>query len=353
MRAVEVDGADGCREATEPRLEWRTTHPLPLARSIAFAAMILSIAGVVAGLALLTLAADQFVLGAARVSARLRLSAVVIGAVVIGFGTSAPEMVVSAIAAAQGHVDIAVGNIIGSNVANLSLILGASALVIPVAVRSPTLRREAPISLAGTLLFALLVQGGLHRIDGLVLAVALAVALALILRGARTPESEMNREVAEYLEDDTRTVTVGREAVRVLLGLAGTLVAAQVLVMSASDIARSIGLSEGFIGLTVVAIGTSLPELATSLQAARKGETDLIVGNLLGSNLFNSLAVGAVAGLTGPGPLGDPQLAGFATLVMIAVSVVATLFMATGRAVVRWEGVLLVAGYVVVVPLLR
>ena len=313
--------------------------------------MLLSVLGLVVGLVLLTVAADQFVLGAARVSARLRLSAVVIGAVVIGFGTSAPEMVVSGIAAGQGHLDIAVGNIIGSNVANLSLILGIVALLIPVTVRSPTLRREAPISLGGTVLFALLVQGGLSRLDGVVLALGMAVALTLVLRGSRTPDPDMSREVEEYLHDATPSVR--GEVVRVVLGLVGTLAAAQLLVVTASDLARRVGLSEGFIGLTIVAIGTSLPELATSVQAARKGETDLIIGNLLGSNLFNSLAVSAVAALAGPGRLGDQQLAGFAVVAMLVVSGVATLFMATGRAVIRWEGVVLLGGYVALVPLLR
>ena len=313
--------------------------------------MFLSLLGVVAGLALLTWSADLFVAGAARLAARLRLSTVVIGAVVIGFGTSAPEMVVSAIASGQGHLDIAVGNIIGSNVANLSLVLGSAALAIPIAVRSPTMRREAPLSLAGVILFAALVQGGLTRLEGLVLAAALAIALWIVLATSKE-DPEIGDEVTEYLADAGST-GLGREVGRTLVGLVGTLMAAQLLVVAASDVARRFGLPEGFIGLTIVAIGTSLPELATSLQAARKGETDLIIGNLLGSNLFNSLAVGAIAGLVGPGPLGDPQLAGAATLLMIGIGVAATLFMATGRTVVRWEGGLLLIGYVVALPLLR
>ena len=313
--------------------------------------MLLSLLGVVAGLVLLTLAADQFVVGAARLAARLRLSTVVIGALVIGFGTSAPEMVVSGIAAGQGHLDIAVGNIIGSNVANLTLVLGTAALAVPIAVRSPTMRREAPLSLGALLLFAVIVQGGLSRLDGFVLVGALAVALTIVLTTAKE-DPEIGDEVAEYLAEEGR-IRTGREAVRTLLGLAGTLVAAQLLVVTASDLARRFGLAEGFIGLTIVAIGTSLPELATSLQAARKGETDLIIGNLLGSNLFNSLAVGAIAALVGPGAIGDPQLAGVATLFMVVIGVAATAFMATGRAVVRWEGLVLLAGYVVAMPLLR
>lgn len=313
--------------------------------------MLLPLLGILAGLLLLTYAADQFVIGAARVAARLQLSTVVIGAVVIGFGTSAPEMIVSGLAAASGSLDIAAGNIIGSNVANLSLVLGSAALVIPIAVRSPTMRREAPIALAATLLFAWLVQDGLTRGEGVVLAVALVVALGGILWAARGEDAEISSEVEEFL-DDEGGVRMGRESVRTLLGLGATLAAAQVLVSSATSIAAELGLAEGFVGLTIVAIGTSLPELATSLQAARKGETDLIVGNLLGSNLFNSLAVGAVAGLVGPGPLEDPNLAGIGVALMVGISVAATVFMASGRRVVRWEGVALLVGYLTVVPLL-
>ena len=315
--------------------------------------MLLPILGVVAGLALLTYAADQFVAGAARIAAALQLSAIVIGAVVIGFGTSAPEMVVSAIAAAQGSLDIAAGNIVGSNVANLSLVLGVAALVAPIAVGNGVLRREAPLSLALTLVFALLVQGGLSRWNGALLGALLIAALVWILRSARgtgAGDDALTGEVEEFVGDESPSLP--REWVRTLLGLVGTLVAAQVLVTSATTIATEVGLAEGFVGLTIVAIGTSLPELATAVQAARKGETDLIVGNLLGSNLFNAGAVSAIAGLIGPGPLSDPTIVGFATVLMVGVSIVATAFMVTGRRVVRWEAAVLLAGYLVCVPLL-
>jgi cation:H+ antiporter len=312
--------------------------------------MLLPILGAIAGLALLTYAADQFVIGAARTATALRLSAVVIGAVVIGFGTSAPEMVVSGLAAGRGSLDIAVGNIVGSNVANLTLVLGAAALVTPIVVHSPILKREAPLSLGVTLVFAVLVQSGLSRTDALVLGLLLVASLALILVAARTADEVMTGEVEEFLADGP--ISRRRELVRTGLGLVGTLAAAQLLVVSAIEIASGLGLSEGFIGLTVVAIGTSLPELATALQAARKGETDLIVGNLLGSNLFNAGGVATVAALAGPGPLTDPTIVGFATLLMVGVSLGATLFMITGKRVVRWEGALLLAAYVATIPFL-
>jgi cation:H+ antiporter len=311
--------------------------------------MALSVLGIVVGLAVLTYASDQFVVGAARVARTLRLSPILIGAVVIGFGTSAPEMLVSGIAAARGSLDIGVGNIIGSNVANLSLVLGIAALVTPIIVRSPVLKREAPIALAATVVFAIVVQGGLAGGEALLLMGVLVAGLTLIVLGARAGDDAMTAEVDEFLTAET---TTRREVIRTLIGLAFTLGAAQLLVVSAIDIADQLGLEEGFVGLTIVAIGTSLPELATAIQAARKGETDLIVGNLLGSNLFNVGAVGAVAGWLGPGALQDPSLTGLATYLMVAIAVLATFFMVTGRKVARWEGATLLAIYVVAVPLL-
>ena len=313
--------------------------------------MLLATLGLVAGLALLAYASDQFVIGAARMATALRLSAVVIGAVVVGFGTSAPELLVSVLAAAQGQLDIGVGNVVGSNVANLSLVLGVAAVVTPIRVHGKVLRREAPIALAAVVLFAVLVRdGGLTRLDGVVLLGALVAALALVITSARGGDPELESEVAVFVTAGPPSTR--REGTRTLLGLLGTLAGAQVLVASATTIAREVGLAEGFIGLTVVAIGTSLPELATAVQAARRAETDLIVGNLLGSNLFNSAAVGAGMALAGPGTVTGGPLTGLALALMVGVTALATLLMVTGRTVVRWEGALLLVGYLAALPLL-
>jgi len=312
--------------------------------------MLLAILGIILGLAVLTYAADQFVIGAARLAMVLRLSSVVVGAVVIGFGTSAPEMLVSALAAVQGKLDLAVGNIVGSNAANLTLVLGAAALVTPIAVRSPVLKREAPLSLLSVVAFAFLVQRGVSWVEGTILAGLLVVSLTIIIYSSRAGDSELSAEVEEFLEGSRPSTR--REGIRTLLGLLGTLGAAQLLVVSATTIATEIGLAEGFVGFTIVAIGTSLPELATAIQAARKGETDLIIGNLLGSNLFNSAAVGATAAFAGAGQVADPILTGPGVSIMVAVAVIATAFMVTGRRVVRWEAGVLIAGYVAVLPLL-
>lgn len=314
--------------------------------------MLLALLAVVVGLAVLTKAADVFVAGAARLSAALNVPPVIIGAAVIGFGTSAPEMVVSAIAAAQGKLDLAVGNVIGSNVANLSLVLGVASLLCLMSVASGVLRKEAPLSTAAVLLFAVLVQGGLERWEGAVLLVALLAALLWLFTGNATGEdNELLAEVDEFLDEDDQP-SVRRESMRSFVGLVGVIIGAQLAVTGASNIADELGLGEGFVAVTLVAVGTSLPELMTAIAAARKGEDELIVGNLLGSNLFNSLAVGGIAGLIGPGTLDDDKLASIGVGAMVAIALGAWLFMATKRRVERWEAGTLLAAYAATVPLL-
>lgn len=314
-------------------------------------AVLVALLAVVVGLVVLVKAADHFVAGAARLSAALNVSPVIIGAVVVGFGTSAPEMVVSAIASTQGKLDIAAGNIIGSNVANLSLVLGVAALLCVMKIDSSILRREAPLSTAAVVLFAVFIQDGLERWEGAVLLVTLIAAITYLFTGPRGGSEELASEVDEFFEDDG-AISVTRESLRTLLGLIGVVAGAQITVEGASEIAEILDLGEGFIGLTLIALGTSLPELVTAISAARKGEEELIVGNLLGSNLFNSLGVGAVAGLLGPGPLVDTELAGTGTIVMLAVAFGAWLFMYTGRRVVRVEAIGLLAVYATALPLL-
>ncbi len=313
--------------------------------------MLLAVAALVVGLVVLTFAADWFVEGAARIAAELRLSAVVIGAVIIGFGTSLPELVVSAVAAYRDSLDIAVGNIIGSNVANLSLVLGAAALLTPIVIASPTLKREVPLSTAAVVAFAIAVQDRLGVVEGSVLAAALLLSAFVLVRGARDPADVLGADTTEFLEDG-RSHDLRRETARTVVGLVGTLAGAQTIVWGAQYIAGELGIAEGFVGFTLVAVGTSLPELVTSVQAARKGEVDLIVGNLLGSNLLNSLFVGGFVGILGPDLLADPTLTGLPVVFMVAVAVVAAVMMLTGRRVSRPEGIALLAAYAAALPLL-
>jgi cation:H+ antiporter len=312
--------------------------------------VVLSLVALVAGLALLAYAADQFVLGAARVALLRRIAPLVVGVVVVGFGTSAPELLVSALAAAGDEPEVAVGNIVGSNLANLTLLLGIGALLVPLAVSSRVVRREAPLALAAMAGFALAVQGGLNRAEGLVLVLAMVLAVTLVLHGSGSGPDPLGPETEDLAA--SAQPRFGVEVGRTVLGLVGTVAGAQLLLWGALDLADRADLGQGFVGATLVAVGTSLPELVTVVQSARRRETDLIVGNLLGSNLFNSLAVGGVAGLIGPAALDAVNLEVVAAGAAVAAGLVAWALMASGRAVTRTEGLVLVGAYLAVVPFL-
>ncbi len=303
--------------------------------------MLIAVA-LLAGIALLGKAADEFVEGAARLAVMLKISPIVVGAVIVGFGTSAPEMVVSGIAAGQGDDDLGIGNIIGSNLANLSLILGAAALIVPLTIDSRVLKKEMPLATGAAILFAVLVQNGLSVRDGIVFFVLLVAALAFLLLGGDGDESIVS-EVEELAGGEH---TIGVELIRTLVGLVGTVLGAWLLVWGATTLAENLGLNEGFVGVTLVALGTSLPELVTAIAAARKKQTDLIIGNLLGSNLFNSLAVGAVVGFLGDGAVGDPSLTGLDLWFMLAVCLIAALAMFTRAVLERAEGTLLLGVFI-------
>ena len=299
--------------------------------------MLLGLVFSIIGLVVLSLAADQFVRGAARLAVVLRLAPIVVGAVVVGFGTSAPEMLVSALAAANGRLDIGVGNIIGSNVANISLVLGAASFVAVVPVSSSVVRRDAAVSVAAVVIFALLLQGGLGRLEGVLLLAALGAWFVLILRGARPGDSEADMDdLSEIVGEDPPAL--GIETLRTVVSLALVAGSAYILVEGAVRVAEALNLSGGFVGYTLVAVGTSAPELVTALAAARQRQTDLLVGNLLGSNVFNSLAVGGVIGLVGSGPVGDVTLQTLGSSMMVVICVVSWVAMAIGRRVSRIDG---------------
>lgn len=306
--------------------------------------MLTGLAFAVGGLVVLTLASDQFVKGAARLAVIFNVAPVVVGAVVIGFGTSAPEMVVSGIAAANDDLEIGVGNVIGSNVANVSLVLAAASFIRVIPVSSTTLKREAPVSVAAVLVFAGLIQGDLTRTEGGILAGLLALILVLVLRSARAGDP-LADDVDEMLGDEPPKT--GIEAVRTLIGLVLVAASAYFIVEGATTIAAELDLSGGFVGFTLVAVGTSAPELVTAMAAARQGETDLLVGNLLGSNVFNSLAVGGVIGIVGPGPILDTRLAEWGSMLMILTVVLSWVMMMTGSRVTKREGSVLLLLWVV------
>ncbi len=274
----------------------------------------------------------------------------VIGAVLIGFGTSAPEMVVSGIAAGQGDLDIGVGNIIGSNVANISLVLAAAAVVRTIPVDSATLRREVPISVASVIVFALLVQGEITRFEGGIFAALILAFLVFVLRSSSSTDGSFDDDVVGIVGD--KPVEVGREAARAFIGLAFVVVSSYFIVDGAERVANALELSGGFVGFTLVALGTSAPELVTSVQAARQGETELLVGNLLGSNVFNSLAVGGIIGLVGPGPVLDTTLAETGSVLMVVIVITSAVFMLIGGSVGRNKAFVLFFLWVVSVVVL-
>ncbi|MGB5757299.1 MAG: sodium:calcium antiporter [Acidimicrobiales bacterium] len=299
---------------------------------------------VAVGIVFLARAADEFVEGAANVANALRVSPVVIGAVIVGFGTSTPELLVSGIASSNGDLDLGVGNVVGSNVANLTLVLGAAAFIVPLFVTPGILAREAPLSLLSVLLFAFFTIDGLARWEGFVLLAALALALTWIIVGGRTPVT-----ANIHLDGGGSTSS---QLLRTLVGLVGTVLGAQFLVWGAVALADELGITGGLVGFTLVAVGTSLPELVTAVVAARKGETELILGNLLGSNLFNSLAVGGAIATIGAGPINDRGLATVGVIGMAFVAFSAWAFMVTRKRVHRLEAVFLITAWVVSVALM-
>ena len=321
-----------------------------LSSSIPLSLLVLAI-----GLVALIVGADRLVEGSARLSRGFGLSPVVVGVVIIGFGTSTPELLVTLLAAVEGVFDLGVGNIVGSNIANVLLVVGAAAVVGPVVIGRTTLRREVPLSLLSVAAFAWAIQGPLRRLDALLLLVLLVVVVGLILslarRDLRTGAS--SAAVAGVAELDDGPVGTGSAAIRALLGLTATLAGAQAVVLSGGAIAEGAGLSEGLIGLTLVAVGTSLPELAAAVQAVRRQETDLLVGNVLGSNLFNALAVGPVVVWTGAnvGRRVDPALAGTATWLMLA-AVVAVSLLLLRRRIGRVGGIALLLAYAAAVAVM-
>lgn len=262
--------------------------------------MLLPVAAVIAGLLLLIWSADRFVEGASATAQHFAVPPLLVGMVIVGFGTSAPELVVSVIAASQGNPALALGNAWGSNIVNMGLILGVTALIAPIQVRSVVLRKELPLLMAVTVLSALLVWDlTLSRANALVLLVAFAALMVWSIREARTHgDDALAEETATELK--AGALPLARAMLWLVLGLVVLVASSRLLVWGAVEIAQDLGISDLVIGLTVVAIGTSLPELASCVAAARKGEDDIALGNVLGSGLFNTLAVVGLAGTIAP-----------------------------------------------------
>lgn len=305
---------------------------------------------VVVGLLLLTYGADRFVTGAASLARNLGLPPIVIGMTVVGFATSAPEMLVAGVAALSGSGDVAVGNALGSNIANIGLVLGATAIMSPLVVHSAVLKREYPLMFAALVLaWILMADGRLERMDGTLLAVGLAFSLYLI--GRMASSSKRSDPLVAELEHELPPGTLSTSAACgwLLLGLALLLVGSHALVDGAVTVARQFGVSELVVGLTVVAVGTSLPELAASLMSAYKREPEIALGNVIGSNLFNTLGVLCIPGLLAPGRF-DPAVLSRDFPVMMGFS--AALYLFAGgvfrqERIGRFQGGLLLVAFIV------
>lgn len=310
--------------------------------------MTLPILSVIAGLALLVWSADRFVDGSASAARHFGLPSLLIGMVIVGFGTSAPEMVVSALASSQGNSGIALGNAYGSNITNIALILGIAALINPITVHSLVLRKELPILTAVTALAAYqLYDGNLTRMDAVVLMGVFAVIMGWAIReGLGKKTDTLGSEVEQELQ--THAMPLKKALFWVIAGLILLIISSRMLVWGAVKIAVSLGVSDLIIGLTIVAVGTSLPELASSIIAARKGEHDIALGNVLGSNLFNTLAVVGIAGLIRPMAV-VPEIFSRDILTMailtISLFVIGYGFKGQGR-INRFEAMVLLLAYV-------
>jgi cation:H+ antiporter len=307
------------------------------------------------GLVILIKGSDFFVGGAAFVARYFGVSGLIIGLTLVSLGTSLPELGASVYASATGKSSISVGNVVGSNIANISLVLGVCLLLRSITVKKRMLKRDGIIMVGISLLFALFVFGGVERWEGLVLMVIFVSYMILLYtqnkKDVKDEAVSKARQEAEEKEKEGREKGLGKEVALLTLGCIGVVIGSKLLVDSAVDIASNIGISHAVIGSTLVAFGTSVPELAVSLTAIIKKYEEISIGNIIGSNIFNILWVIGVAALVSPLTLdltsGDSLLLTTNIPIMLIVAFLLLIFMATGRKLVRWEGGVFVAIYAV------
>lgn len=298
------------------------------------------------GIVLLSFGGEALIRGALSAAGRFRVSPLLSGLVIVGFGTSSPELVVSVDAAISGRPDIALGNVVGSNIGNILLILGVAALITPMTVQPLALRRDAVAMVAASALFVVLVWGtGLARFDAFVFLLGLLAYLVWAYtteRSQELPSASVHKAEGEEVAVLPRSVPWTVTAI--LTGLALLIAGSQVLLIGAVGIASEMGIPEAVVGLTLVAVGTSLPEFSVSVIAALRGHADVAVGNILGSNIFNLLGILGLSAFLQPLPVPERMLA-FDQWVMLGTALLLTLFLYTGRRLSRLEGGVLLVGY--------
>lgn len=298
------------------------------------------------GIALLTLGGEALIRSSLAAAKRFRLSPLLSGLIIVGFGTSMPELVVSVEAALSGQADIAVGNVVGSNIGNILLILGLCALITPLTISALALKRDASVMLASSVIFCILAfNHSIRFVDGLLL---IALLFTYLIYTYKTEKKQQSAQALLHV-DEANEVTVLPQsfaitALLLIAGLALLIVGSKVLLVGATGMATAFGISEGVIGLTLVAVGTSLPELTVSVIAALRKHADVAVGNILGSNIFNMLGILGVSALLQPLPLSS-RIVFFDQWVLLATSILLMAFLYTGRRVGRVEGAVLLLGY--------
>jgi len=308
--------------------------------------MLLATAAVVLGIALLVWGADRFVEGAASIAGNMQIPPMIVGLTIVSLGTSLPEIIVAAMAAADGNRDLGIGNVIGSNIANIGLVLGMTALVVPLAIKSTTLRRGMPVLfLITALAFALMADGELSFVDGVILFIVLILLLLWLVRsGLKDRHDPMVEELTHAIPE---RMSMGQSIMWFVIGLVLLITSSRMVVWGAVEIAQYMGVSDLIIGLTIVAIGTSLPELVASITSALKNEADLAIGNVIGSNMFNLLAVLTMPALIHPGVFAPAALLrDFPVMIAFTIALFVVSFALKGGKVNRIEGTLLVSGFV-------
>ena len=297
------------------------------------------------GLVILVVGGELVVRGASGLALGFGISPIVVGLTVVAFGTSSPELAVSLGATLDGNPDVAIGNVVGSNIYNILLVLGLATLIRPLIVRQQLIRFDVPLVIGvSVLLWLLVLDGSLSRLEGGLLFSLLVAYVVISIRSGRRESASVSEEYREALEPKARGRSRVKDLVLFAAGLAALVIGANMLVSGATDLARSLGVSELILGLTVVAVGTSMPELVTSVVAALRGQRDLAVGNVVGSNIFNILGVLGLTAMLAPGgvPVASSAIA-FDIPVMTAVAVACLPLLFTGRILRRWEGALFVA----------
>ncbi len=314
--------------------------------------MLFDIIRIIIGLVALIYAADRLVKSAVRISRAFGVSVVLIGAVIVGFGTSVPEFVVSAIAALEGELDLAVANVVSSNTANLTLVLGSAALLAPIVARRRIIKREGALMFAAVaILTAFLANGWLSAWEGFVLLGLLVVAILLMIRWSNEDPEAVRAQIREAADTGADLPKdrfawrreVGKEILIGVAALVVTVIAADFLLDGVVGVGEAFGLSAVFLGL-ITGVGTSLPELAAGISAARHHQPELVLGNILGSNVFNSFGVIGLAAVLGPGELSEITV--FPLAIMVGAAAVAGVFSVTGQRIDRTEGGILLAGFV-------